>query len=117
MDPSNNNQPGMQLPQPVADSVQASQPPMPSGQPMQAQPGTLVPPPMPAPPQPPAQAQANGNPAVADDGDLIEKEWVHKAKSIVESTKGDPYKQSEALTALKADYMQKRYNKTIKTTQ
>jgi hypothetical protein len=97
--------------------MQAGQPAVPAGQPAPVQAGAAAPPmpPMPAPPQP--QAQASGNPAVADDGDLIEKEWVHKAKSLVESTQGDPYKQSEALTALKADYMQKRYNKTIKTTQ
>ena len=50
----------------------------------------------------------------ADDGDLIEKEWVNKAKAIVERTREDPYKQSEELTLLKADYLQKRYNKTLK---
>lgn len=53
----------------------------------------------------------------AQDSDLIEKEWVHKAKAIVEQTKEDPYKQSEALTMFKADYMKKRYNKTIKLGQ
>jgi hypothetical protein len=51
---------------------------------------------------------------MADDGDLIEKEWVHKAKSIVERTREDPYKQTEELMQLKADYLQKRYSKTIK---
>jgi hypothetical protein len=49
-----------------------------------------------------------------DDGDLIEKEWVNVAKQIVERTKDDPYKQSEELTGVKADYLQKRYNKTLK---
>ncbi|HXR50149.1 MAG TPA: hypothetical protein VN778_03940 [Verrucomicrobiae bacterium] len=53
-------------------------------------------------------------PPMADDSDLIEKEWVSKAKQIVERTREDPYQQSEQLTAVKADYMQKRYNKTIK---
>lgn len=53
-------------------------------------------------------------PATADDGDLIEKEWVDKAKKIVESFREDPYRQSKELTLFKADYMQKRYNKTIK---
>jgi hypothetical protein len=51
---------------------------------------------------------------VTDDGDLIEKEWVNKAKQIVERTRDDPYKQSEELTYFKADYMKKRYGKTIK---
>lgn len=53
-------------------------------------------------------------PAITDDGDLIEKVWVDKAKAIVEHTRDDPYKQSEELTVVKADYLQKRYNKTIK---
>ncbi|MEI6755957.1 MAG: hypothetical protein WCK80_03035 [bacterium] len=51
---------------------------------------------------------------VKDDGDLIEKEWVDKAKQIVEKTRSDPYKQSEELTVMKADYMKKRYGKDIK---
>ncbi|HVA11602.1 MAG TPA: hypothetical protein VNG32_05590 [Candidatus Dormibacteraeota bacterium] len=51
---------------------------------------------------------------VADDKDVIEPEWVHKANAIVNSTIDDPYKQSEDLTVLKADYMQKRYNKIVK---
>jgi hypothetical protein len=53
-------------------------------------------------------------PQVIDDGDLIEKEWVNKAKQIVARNRSDPYKQSEELMVLRADYMQKRYNKTIK---
>lgn len=50
----------------------------------------------------------------ADDGDLIEKEWVEKAKAIVDRTRDDPHKQSEEITVFRADYMKKRYNKTIK---
>ena len=52
---------------------------------------------------------------IIDDKDLIEKEYVEKARKIVEASRGDPYKQSEELTAFRADYMQKEYNKTIKT--
>ncbi len=55
-----------------------------------------------------------GGVPLADDGDLIEKEWVDKAKQIVEHTRDDPYKQSEELTVVKADYMKQRYNKAIK---
>lgn len=51
---------------------------------------------------------------VLKDDDLIEKEWVDKAKRIVEQTRSDPHRQSEELTLVKADYMKKRYNKTIK---
>lgn len=52
-----------------------------------------------------------------DDDDLIEKEWVNKAKQIVERTRDDPYKQSEEMTVFRADYMKKRYDKTIKVSQ
>jgi hypothetical protein len=75
-------------------------------------------------PSPPAAPQSAGtisnsatqsNPAQAsDDTDLIEKEWVNKAKQIVEQTKDNPYQQSEELTVFKADYMKKRYNRAIK---
>lgn len=51
---------------------------------------------------------------IVDDGDLIEKEWVSRVKRIVEGSRGDPYKQSEQLAVLRADYMKKRYNKDIK---
>lgn len=53
-------------------------------------------------------------PAIAEDVDLIEKEWVEKAKSIVTNTRNDPYAQNQELNRFKADYMQKRYNKDIK---
>ena len=51
---------------------------------------------------------------LAQDKDLIEREWVDKAKHIVENTRDDPFKQNEELTNLKADYMKKQFNKTIK---
>ena len=65
-------------------------------------------------PYPAAAAAPAGNPAVADDGDLIEKEWVNKAKSIVEKTRHDPYEQSLEISKLRADYLQKRYGKQLK---
>jgi hypothetical protein len=57
---------------------------------------------------------ATANLAADPTNDLIEKEWVSKAKQIVEQTRDDPYKQSEGLTMVKMDYMKKRYNKSIK---
>lgn len=53
-------------------------------------------------------------PTLLNDTDLIEKEWVDKAKQIVERTRDDPHQQSEELTGLKADYMKTHYDKTIK---
>ena len=61
---------------------------------------------------------AQDNPTQAsDDSDRIEKSWVIKAKQIVESTRNDPYKQSEELSLFKADYMKKRYNRTVKVSK
>lgn len=56
-------------------------------------------------------------PAIADDGDVIEKEWVEKAKQIVERTRQDPYNQTRELHKFKAEYLQKRYNKTIEAVE
>lgn len=53
------------------------------------------------------------NPAIADDIDLIEKEWVEKAKEIVEKTKDNPYLQNKAMSEFKADYIKKRYSKDL----
>jgi hypothetical protein len=50
----------------------------------------------------------------AEDVDLIEKVWVEKAKEIVNSTLGDPYKQNQQLSEVKAAYIKKRYSKDIK---
>lgn len=51
----------------------------------------------------------------AHDTDLIEKEWVQRAKSIVAHTQDDPYKQKDEMSKIKADYIKKRFNKTIPT--
>jgi hypothetical protein len=81
----------------------------------------------PIPDQPPMNAaistaitQSNGlpgMPTIADDTDLIEKEWVLKAKEIVERTKHDPYQQNKEVERIKADYLKKRYNKDVKVTE
>jgi hypothetical protein len=59
--------------------------------------------------------QVNDLPATAEDIDLIEKEWVKKAKDIVDSTYGDPYRQNQQINTMKVEYIKKRYNKTLKT--
>jgi len=61
----------------------------------------------------PQAAGQPGAPQIADDGDLIEKTWVLKAKQIVGRTQSDPHAQTKELHSLKEDYMKKRYNKTI----
>lgn len=54
------------------------------------------------------------NPAVAADEDLIEKEWVEKAKKVIADTKHDPHLQGQAVSRLQADYLKKRYGKIVK---
>lgn len=54
------------------------------------------------------------SPATADDTDLIEKEWVEKAKQIVAATHEDPYTQNKEMSRFKADYLKKRYNKDLR---
>jgi len=54
------------------------------------------------------------NPVTADDVDVVEKEWVDRARQIVEQTKNDPYRQEEEVEKLQIDYMKKRYGRDIK---
>lgn len=92
-----------------------NQPSGPSDPAPQVQP--IAPPPLPqiqAVPDNATSQPADDTPAVAADEDLIEKEWVEKAKKVIAETKHDPYLQEQAVSKLQADYLQKRYNKTIK---
>lgn len=52
-------------------------------------------------------------PLIADDVDLIEKEWVEAAKQLVDKTKSDPYTQNKEINKFKAAYIKQRYNKAI----
>jgi hypothetical protein len=61
-----------------------------------------------------AQPALQDTPLAAADDDLIEKEWVDKAKKIVLETKDNPYSQEEKVSQLQADYLKKRYGKDIK---
>ncbi len=53
--------------------------------------------------------------AVAEDADRIEQEWVDKAKAIIGRTHSDPFLRKDQVSKMKAEYIQKRFNKTIKT--
>lgn len=88
----------------------------PQGEPAAVQPAAPVLPPLPTINQPqstPDLAPNTTNPATAGDDDLIEKEWVEKAKKVVEETKHDPYLQGQEVSRLQADYLKKRYGKTV----
>jgi hypothetical protein len=50
----------------------------------------------------------------ADDVDVIEKEWVVKAKKVLEQYSDDPRSEAMEFSKLKADYMMKRFKKELK---
>lgn len=130
MDPQSSNQGSFEVPavQQNADMIPSlpgneSYPAAPeaapaTGAPMpplaQSQPAVPAPPVFQQTPLPPVPAAHVASPAVADDLDLIEKEWVEKAKQIVAQTRSDPHAQNKEMNRFKADYMQKRYGKEIK---
>ncbi len=68
-------------------------------------------------PVPSAATTSDDTALIADDADLIEKEWVTRAKAIVEQTKENPFEQNKAITKVKADYIKKRYNKDLKVSE
>jgi len=71
---------------------------------------------LPRPVQPsvgPAAITVTNLPAVADDVDVIEKEWVKKAKAVVQETADDPHQQNQKLTIVKTDYQRKRYGRGV----
>lgn len=96
-------------PLPLADQPQAL-PAMPSQPPIASAPIGV---PNAAGSQP--AGDTSSNPELADDGDLIEKDWVAKVQQILASTAHDPFEQTKQFSQLKADYMQKRYGKLIKS--
>jgi hypothetical protein len=59
------------------------------------------------------QIQSDDSPATAADDDLIEKEWVDKAKKIIAETKDDPRKREKEVGKLQIDYLKKRYGKDL----
>jgi hypothetical protein len=59
----------------------------------------------------------NNNPMTAEDNDLIEHEWIEKAKAIVDATRDNPNKQSDEMSKFKADYIKKRYKRDIKVSE
>lgn len=64
-------------------------------------------------PMPVLPTASDDNPVVAADDDLIEKEWVDKAKKIITETRDDPYKREREVSKLQADYLRKRYGREI----
>lgn len=76
-----------------------------------------VPPPVVSLPSVPAQTTQDDTvgPTIANDDDLIEKEWVDKAKKIIAETQNDPYLREKEVNKLQIDYLRKRYGKELGT--
>lgn len=73
--------------------------------------GAPVPPPLPT--VDPTVQPITDSPAIAGDEDVIEKEWVDKAKKIIAETKDDPFGRTERVNELQKDYLRKRYSKEL----
>lgn len=83
----------------------------------QAAPAPVLPPPIPMPAVDDTSSVADPSvgPVAAADEDLIEKEWVDRAKQIIEQTKDDPFRREQEVNKLQADYLRKRYGRELGT--
>lgn len=97
--------PELAKPEPGGPAVEPAQAPLPTPSPAQ-----------PAFPTPtvPAPTGSTPSPAAADDVDVIEKEWVDAAESVVKQHGDDPHAEEEGFEDLQVDYLKKRYGKDIK---
>lgn len=108
------------LPTPPSPEIENNRGERPMEQRAEASP-VAAPPMLPTPvivtPQDPASdddASSQGlNPSVAGDDDLIEKEWVDRAKKIIDETRDDPHRREKEVSRLQADYLRKRYGKEL----
>lgn len=57
------------------------------------------------------------SPLIAGDDDLIEKEWIDRAKKIVADTRDNPHGRDEAVNKLQIDYKKKRYGRKLGDSQ
>ena len=57
------------------------------------------------------------SPLAADDADLIEKEWVDRAKKIIQETRDNPAQREKQVSQLQKDYLKKRYGKEVGATE
>lgn len=62
-----------------------------------------------------AMSSDDDTPITANDDDLIEKEWVDKAKKILAETRDDPYRREAEVGKLQIEYIRKRYGREIGT--
>ncbi|MGB4956949.1 MAG: hypothetical protein WBO49_00690 [Candidatus Saccharimonas sp.] len=83
-----------------AEAVQVAMPTLPAPV-LPAQPITQVP------------TSDDDTPVSAGDDDLIEKEWVDKAKKILAQTRDDPFTREREISKLQIEYIRRRYGREI----
>lgn len=125
------------LPQPISPEPQSQAPEIPVATTIESIPATPVAPasspndvvqvaavgPTPTPVSLPAATVQDApqttapTPAVADDADVIEKEWVDAAEAMEKKTTGDPHAEEEGFENLQVDYIHKRFGKDIKKSE
>lgn len=85
-----------------------------ASQPPPLSPASALPTPVGAPaPAQPQVVSDSAAPLVAGDEDLIEKEWVDKAKKIIAETRDDPHRREAEVGKLQIEYVRKRYGRII----
>lgn len=59
----------------------------------------------------PTSVQSTGfpTPQVAEDIDIIEKEWVRAAEKIIQDTENNPHERDNQVSGLRKEYKNKRY--------
>ena len=50
----------------------------------------------------------------SEDSDRIDSVWINKTKAVISQTRSDPYEQKVQVSKVKAEYIQKRFNKQVK---
>ena len=61
-----------------------------------------------------SQEQLQATSHAPDPGVSLEKTVVEKVKDIISQTPQDPHRQLQEINRVKAEYLQQRYNKTLK---
>lgn len=101
----------------IGDSPERNAERAPAAESLQAEAAQIVLPTLPAPvltaPQQSSVASDDDTPSVAGDDDLIEKEWVDKAKKIIADTRDDPYRREREISKLQIEYIRRRYGREI----
>lgn len=59
------------------------------------------------------QSTSTSSSSMPKETHIPEKEWVNRAKKIIAETHDDPHKQKHEISKVKAEYIKKRFNKTI----